>query len=66
MTKTHFAELFNNTIYGIVTAHAIAAFSEPSMYPDVPNKTAAQSLKKDTVSAIYSDVNFEEENAVLM
>ena len=65
LTKTHFAELFNNTIYGITTALALVAFSEPSMFPDIQSKTTAQAqnTQRNTVQPIYSDVNLNVENS---
>ena len=63
MTKTHFAELFNNTIYGITTALALVAFSEQSMFPDIQSKTTAQNTQRNTVQPIYSDVNLNVENS---
>ena len=67
-TKTHYAELFNNVLYGITTAQALITFSYPSMFPDIQNKTTAQNqnMKRDTVQPIYSDVNSNAENSVLM
>lgn len=38
-TKTHYAELFNNIIYGVTTAQALVAFSDPSVFPNTQNET---------------------------
>ncbi|MDP4127927.1 MAG: hypothetical protein Q8912_13450 [Bacillota bacterium] len=64
MTKTHFAELFNNTLYGITTAYAIATFSEPSAFLDIQSKTTdAQNKQNNTIQPIYSDTNYNVENS---
>ena len=65
-TKTHYAELFNNILYGITTAQALITFSEPSMFPDIQNQTTAQNMKRDPVQPIYSDVDSKAENSMLM
>ncbi|WP_199242514.1 hypothetical protein [Desulfosporosinus fructosivorans] len=66
-TKTHYAELFNNIIYGVTTAQALVSFSEPSMFPDRKNKTQKNlNTQKNKVQPIYADVNANEENTVFM
>jgi len=62
LTKTHFAELFNNTLYGIATAYALATFSEPSMIPEIESKMTAQNTRSKTIQPVYSDTNFDLEN----
>ncbi|WP_199241708.1 hypothetical protein [Desulfosporosinus sp. Sb-LF] len=62
MTKTHFAELFNNIIYGITTAQALAAFSEPSLFSDSQSKISVQGRNINAVQPIYSDVDYNKEN----
>lgn len=71
LTKTHYAELFNNILYGITTAQALVTFSEPSMYADIQSKTTtqtttAQKTKRNTVQPIYSDSPSDVENTALM
>ena len=66
MTKTHFAELFNHILYGIVTVQALVSLSESSIFPDTQSKAAAQETKidaapistnMDAVQPIYPDVS---------
>jgi len=45
MTKSHYAELLNHVIYGIVTAQALASLSEPTMFPDNQGDTTAHSTQ---------------------
>lgn len=71
MTKTHYAELFNNILYGIATAKALVAFSEPSIHEDHPSKKAAlnTTVKKtqiNTVQPIYADTPSDVEGTALM
>jgi len=66
-TKTHYAELLNNIIYGVITAQALVTFSDPSMFPDTQNNTpTAVDTQKNKVQPIYADVNASEENTVFM
>ena len=60
LTKTHYTELFNNILYGLVTAQALVTFSEPSMFP---NKTTQE---KNNFQPIYSDTNSDTENTLVM
>lgn len=62
LTKTHYAELFNNILYGITTAQMLVALSEPSEYPDTQSKVTAQDIQKNTTQPIYSDTNLNKEN----
>lgn len=64
-TKTHYAELFNHLLYGVVTSQALVSFSESSMFPDTQGRATAQETKidaefiaanKDKVQPIYPDV----------
>ena len=71
MTKTHYAELLNNILYGVATAKALVAFSEPSINADHPiNKTAQKTTVKknqiNTVQPIYSDTPSNVEGTALM
>ena len=61
LTKTHYAELFNNILYGLATAQALVTFSEPSMFP---NKTTNR--EKSSIQPIYSDINSDTENTLVM
>lgn len=65
MTKTHYAELFNNIIYGIVTAQALVIFSEPSMVADHQCKTTVQNSQKNTVQPINLDTSNVENTALM-
>ena len=70
-TVTHFAELFNNILYGIATAQALVAFSEPSLYANNQNKakaqtTTTQTKQRNTVQPIYSDCPSDVESTDLM
>ena len=66
-TITHYAELFNNIIYGIVTSQALVAFSDPSMFPNSKNKTVPDlDSGKDKVHPIYSDIKPSEDSTVFM
>jgi len=67
LTKTHYAELFNNILYGVITAQSLIAFSDPSMFPNTQNKTTAGfDTQKNKVEPIYADVNVTEENTMFM
>lgn len=66
MTKTHYAELFNNILYGIVTAQALVAFSDQSLYPSSQSKKAFQNTQTNTVQPIYSDRPSDAEQSALM
>ncbi len=66
MTKTHYAELFNNILYGLATAQALVTFSNPLIFSDTQSKTTTQKIKKDAepistdkyaVQPIYPDVS---------
>jgi riboflavin transporter FmnP len=66
-TKTHYTELFNNIIYGVTTAQALVAFSDPSMFPNTQNKTTtAFDTQKNKIHPIYADVKASEESTVFM
>lgn len=66
-TKTHYAELFNNIIYGVTTAQALVTFSDPSMFPDTQNKTQTTlDGQKNKVQPIYADVKADEESTMFM
>jgi len=62
-TKTHFAELFNNTLYGISTAYAIGMLSEPSMFPDTKKETTTQNIPRSMCQPIYADTNSHVDNS---
>ncbi len=64
-TKTHYAELFNNIIYGLTTAQALVSFSDPEMFPDTQNKTQTTSDPKK-MQPIYADVKADKESTVFM
>ena len=71
MTKTHYAELFSNILYGVATAKALVTFSEPSNHANHPITTTAQktTVKKsqiNTVQPIYSDTPSNVEGTALM
>lgn len=71
LTKSHYAELFNNILYGITTAQALVAFSEPSMYADFLRKTTSQTttahrMQKNIVQPIYSDCPSDVESSTIM
>ncbi len=71
MTKTHYAELLNNILYGVATSKALVAFSEPSINADHPiNKTAQKTTvtknQINTVQPIYSDTPSNVEGTALM
>lgn len=65
-TKTHYAELLNNIIYGVTTAQALVAFSDPSMFPNTQNTTTAVDTQKNKVQPIYADVKADEESTMFM
>ena len=66
-TKTHYAELFNNIIYGVVTSQALVAFSDPSMFPNAQNKTASDfNSQQNKVHPIYADIKASEDSTVFM
>lgn len=66
-TKSHYAELFNNIIYGVITAQALVSFSDPSIFPDTQNNTSKTvDPQKNKLQHIYADVNASEENTVFM
>lgn len=66
-TKTHYAELLNNIIYGVTTAQALVNFSDPSMFPDSQNKTRTTlNTQKNKVQPIYGDVKADQESTVFM
>ncbi|SDI43629.1 DUF6789 family protein [Desulfosporosinus hippei] len=58
LTKTHYAELLNHLVYGITTAHALVALSEPTTFPDNQSKTS-QNTQSKKVQPIYSDTNYD-------
>ncbi|MHB8124436.1 MAG: hypothetical protein ACYDEJ_02125 [Desulfitobacteriaceae bacterium] len=64
LTKTHYAELFNIILYGLVTSQALVTFSEPTMFPDTQSKTMTQ--KRNNVQPIYSDMNSNVEKTLIM
>lgn len=74
LTMTHYAELFNNLLYGIATAQALVTFSEPSLYTNTQNKATPQTTTTkttqakltNTVQPIYSDCPSEVESTALM
>ncbi|WP_199241754.1 hypothetical protein [Desulfosporosinus sp. Sb-LF] len=66
MTKTHYAELFNNIIYGITTAQALVTFHKPSIVEGIQSKTTTQNTQINTVQPIYSDIKSNVESNVLM
>lgn len=66
MTMTHFAELFNNILYGIVTAQALVSFSDQSLFPNSQSKKAVQNTQMNTVQPIYSDRPSDAEQSALM
>jgi riboflavin transporter FmnP len=63
LTKTHYAELFSNIIYGVITAQALVAFSDPSMFPNTQTATDTQ---KDKLQPIYADVKASDDSTVFM
>jgi len=66
MTKTHFAELFNNLVYGIATARALVEFSKPTEMLNTQEETFAQNTQNSTnqdVKPIYTDINYNVENS---
>ena len=66
-TKTHYAELFNNIIYGVTTAQALVTFSDPSMFPNTQTKTTtATNPQNSKTHPIYADVNDSEEGTMFM
>lgn len=67
MTKTHYAELFNNIIYGLSTAQALVTFADPSMFPNAQTKTVtAFNTQKSKIQPIYADADASVENTVFM
>lgn len=67
LTKTHYAELFSNILYGITTAQALVAFSDPSMFPNTQNgSTTASATQKNTVQPIYADLKPDDESTMFM
>lgn len=66
-TKTHYAELLNNIIYGVTTAQALVAFSDPSMFPDTQTKTqTASETEANKVQPIYTDIKPSDESTMFM
>lgn len=56
-TKTHYAELFNNILYGVTTAQALVAFSDPSMFPNTQTKRTTafdKGIQTDLTSTLTS------------
>ena len=67
LTKTHYAELFSNILYGVTTAQALVAFSDPSMFPNTQNETtSASAAQKNTVQPIYADLKADDESTMFM
>ena len=65
-TKTHYSELFNNILYGITTAQALVAFSDPSMFSNTQTNTTTVDSQKNKVQPIYADVKADEESTMFM
>lgn len=66
MTKTHYAELLNNILYGVATAQALVTLSDPSMFKNNQNKPAVQKTQRNIVQPIYSDSPSDVERTALM
>ncbi len=67
LTKTHYAELFSNIIYGVATAQALVTFSDQSMFPSTQNETtAASDTQKNIVQPIYADLKADDESTMFM
>lgn len=67
LTKTHYAELFSNILYGVTTAQALVAFSDPSMFPNTQNETtAASNTQKNKVQPIYANIKADEGSTMFM
>lgn len=64
-TETHYAELFNNILYGVATAQSLVAFSDPSILPDTQSKATTQDTQGSRIQPIYSDVNLNVENSLI-
>ena len=64
LTKTHYAQLFNNILYGLTTAQALVTFSKPSIYPANQGETTTPA--RNTLKPIYSDTNPNAENTIVM
>lgn len=64
-TKTHYAELLNNILYGISTAQALVFLSAPSLFSVAQNEATTPNIR-NSVQPIYSDINSSIENTMLM
>lgn len=65
-TKTHYAELLNNILYGMITAQALVTLSEPSMFPDAQSKMTSKNREVNSVQPIYSDIHSNTESTIFM